>query len=62
MIVLFLRMCAHNYEFGLTSMFYCPLQWQAGTSVDSQGYPVVSNMGGTGGSTGDYGDGGKLGN
>lgn len=47
----------HNKKFGLSSMFYCPYQWKTGTE-----WPVVEKIGGVGGSTGDYGDGGQLGN
>lgn len=47
----------HNKKFGLSSMFYCPYQWEEGTE-----WPVLKNVGGVGGSTGDYGDGGQLGN
>lgn len=47
----------HNKKFGLSSMFYCPYQWKTGAE-----WPVVEKIGGVGGSTGDYGDGGKLGN
>ena len=47
----------HNKKFGLSSMFYCPYQWKTGTE-----WPIVEKIGGVGGSTGDYGDGGQLGN
>lgn len=47
----------HNKKFGLSSMFYCPYQWETGDE-----WPLLKNVGGVGGSTGDYGDGGQLGN
>lgn len=47
----------HNKKFGLSSMFYCPYQWETGSE-----WPALKNVGGVGGSTGDYGDGGQLGN
>lgn len=47
----------HNKKFGLSSMFYCPYQWEEGSE-----WPVLKNVGAVGGSTGDYGDGGQLGN
>lgn len=47
----------HNKKFSLSSMFYCPYQWET-----SSEWPVLKDIGGVGGSVGGYDDGGKLGN
>ena len=48
----------HNKKFKMNTMYYCPYQWKTGTD----GWPVLFKMEGIGGSTGDYVDGGQLGN
>ena len=48
----------HNKKFKMNTMYYCPYQWKTGTG----GWPILFKMDGTGGSTGNYGDGGQLGN
>lgn len=49
---------SHNQKFKMDEMYYCPYQWRQG----DDGWPVLVKMTESGGSTGNYNDGGQLGN